>query len=88
MAVFNREDVNQYVWLSAQLTEAAATYAGEPFSDASMNGMLSQLQVATSSLQVALATTALRAAQRQFNPPPPETDSEAEPVHARVVKRR
>lgn len=78
MAVFNQAQVDEFVALAGELTGQAGTYAGQPFSDVGQNGFLSQLQVSTSSLQVALAQTAQRAAQRSFPAPPPEAQEEPE----------
>lgn len=75
----NTPEVQQFIDVALLMTQAAAEYAGEQYSDPEVNGMLAEIQVITGSLQTALQQTAQRSASRPFAPPEPvEPDPEPE----------
>lgn len=76
------QQVDQFTSLAMTLTEAAAAYAGEVYSDPDMNALLAKVQVIAASLQTALQQATQRAASRPFPPPEPEPpEPESKPIN-------
>lgn len=61
-------EVQQFIDGAMRVTQAAAAYAAEQYSDPETNGMLAEIQVVTASLQAAVQTAVNRASSRPMAP--------------------